>query len=144
MLLLIDIGNTNITVGVSDNSQLVADWRISTRDGTTADEFWVLLRMLFDSSSISLDSIQGLGLSSVVPSMTSIVEHLVQRRLNIPFINVTTDLDFSLSLLFETPQSFSPSRFCYPVSSSRLFFSPFLLFAFGTSTPFDFVSVVGR
>ena len=144
MLLLIDIGNTNITVGVSDNSQLVADWRISTRDGTTADEFWVLLRMLFDSGNISLDSIQGLGLSSVVPSMTSIVEHLVHRRLNIPFVNVTSDLDFGFEVRCENPQTVAPSRFCYPVSSSRLFFSPFLLFAFGTSTPFDFVSVVGR
>ena len=53
MLLLIDIGNTNITVGISDNSQLVADWRVSTREGATADEFWVLLRMLLDSGTVS-------------------------------------------------------------------------------------------
>ena len=116
MLLLIDIGNTNITVGVSDNSQLVADWRISTRDGTTADEFWVLLQMLFDSGSISLDSIQGLGLSSVVPSMTSIVEHLVQRRLNIPFVNVTSDLDFDLEVRCENPQAVGADRLCNAVS----------------------------
>ena len=140
MLLLIDIGNTNITVGVSDNSQLVADWRISTRDGTTADEFWVLLRMLFDSGSISLDSIQGLGLSSVVPSMTSIVEHLVQRRLNIPFVNVTSDLDFGLEVRCENPQTVGADRLCNAVSGYRRYGGPLVVVDFGTATTFDVVS----
>ena len=98
MLLLIDIGNTNITIGVSENSQLVADWRVSTREGATADEFWVLLRMLLDSGRINIDSIQGLGLSSVVPRVTSIVEHLVQHQLKVPFVNVTSDLDLGLEV----------------------------------------------
>ena len=140
MLLLVDIGNTNITVGVSDNNQLVADWRISTRDGTTADEFWVLLRMLFDSGSISLDSIQGLGLSSVVPSMTSIVEHLVQRRLNIPFVNVTSGLDFGLEVRCEHPQTVGADRLCNAVSGYRRYGGPLVVVDFGTATTFDVVS----
>ena len=143
MLLLIDIGNTNITVEISDNSQLVADWRVSTREGTTADEFWVLLRMLLDSGRINIDSIQGLGLSSVVPRVTSIVEHLVQHQLKVPFVNVTSDLDLGLEVRCDNPQTVGADRLCNAVSGYRRYGGPLVVVDFGTATTFDVISEDG-
>jgi type III pantothenate kinase len=100
--------------------------------------------MLLDSDGISLDSIRGLCLSSVVPSLTSIVEHLVQRRLNIPFINVTSDLDLGLEIRYDNPQTVGADRLCNAVSGYRRYGGPLVIVDFGTATTFDVISADGE
>ena len=140
MLLLVDIGNTNITIGVSDQGQLTADWRISTRDSTTTDELWVIIRMLLDSSGIDPASIQGFALSSVVPTLTSIVENLIKRRLKVPFVNVTNELDLGLEILFENPKTVGADRLCNAVAGHHRYGGPLVVVDFGTATTFDVIS----
>ncbi len=140
LLLLIDIGNTNITVGVTDKGSLIEDWRISTRDATTADQLWLMLRMLLDSSGLELTAIHGLALSSVVPALTSVVENLVRRRLPVPFVNVTCELDLGLEVRYENPRSVGADRLCNAVAGFHRYGGPLLVVDFGTATTFDVIS----
>jgi type III pantothenate kinase len=140
MLLLVDIGNTNITIGVSDGGQLVSDWRLSTRDGITADEFWVLLRMLLDAGRIDVDTIQGFALSSVVPNLTPIAERAVESRLKVPLVNVTSDLDLGLEVRYDNPHAVGADRLCNAVAGHARYGGPLVIVDFGTATTFDIVS----
>lgn len=140
MLLLVDIGNTNITIGVAEQGRLVNDWRISTREGITSDELWVVLRMLLDSGGIDADAIRGFALSSVVPTLTPVVERLVGRRLDVPFVNVTSDLDLGLDIRYEQPQAVGADRLCNAVAGYQRYGGPLVIVDFGTATTFDVVS----
>ncbi len=140
MLLLVDIGNTNITIGVSNGGQLVSNWRLSTRDGITADEFWVLLRSLLETSDISFDTIEGFALSSVVPNLTPVVQRAVEKRLGVPFVNVTSDLDLGLEVRYDPPQAVGADRLCNAVAGHARYGGPLAIVDFGTATTFDIVS----
>jgi type III pantothenate kinase len=70
MLLALDIGNTNITAGVFDGEQLAEQWRISTQRDRTADELAALLKVLFETRNLQFSDVQGVAVSSVVPSLT--------------------------------------------------------------------------
>ena len=70
MLLVADIGNTNITVGLLDKRDLKASWRLNSRIMRTEDEIWILLKMLLDSGGFSWAQVDGMALGSVVPSLT--------------------------------------------------------------------------
>ncbi len=140
MLLLIDIGNTNITIGLSDKGKLVADWRLSTRKTYTTDEFWIMLRMLVESGGFKLNTIKGLALCSVVPCLTSIIQRLVEIRLQIPFVNITNELDFGLHIRMENPQTVGADRLCNAVAGHHRYGGPLVIVDFGTATTFDVVS----
>ena len=140
MLLLVDIGNTNITIGVAEGEELVADWRLSTRDGITADEFWVLLRTLLDTGDIGFDAITGCALSSVVPNLTPVVERALKQRLNVPLVNVTCDLDLGLEVRYQNPYAVGADRLCNAVAGHARYGGPLAIVDFGTATTFDIVS----
>lgn len=140
MLLLVDIGNTNITIGVSDDGRLTSDWRLSTRDGITADEFWALLRTLLDADGMAIDTIDGFALSSVVPNLTPIVERVVESRLKVPFVNVTSELDIGLEVRYDPPQAVGADRLCNAVAGHARYGGPLVIVDFGTATTFDIVS----
>ncbi len=89
MLLLIDVGNTNITLGVSADGELTHDWRLSCRTGMTSDEFWVVLSSLLAPENITAADIDGIAMSSVVPGLSPVIESAVHQQLNAPFVNVT-------------------------------------------------------
>jgi len=144
MLLLIDIGNTNITIGASDDNRLVGDWRVSTRKYGTADEFWMLLRALLDSSKLSFNRIHGAAVCSVVPSLTSTVENLLNERLSIPVISISSKLDLGVTIDCENPESVGADRLCNAVAGYQKYGGPLVIVDFGTATTFDIISEKGQ
>jgi type III pantothenate kinase len=79
MLLALDIGNTNITAGVFDGEEMAEQWRISTQRDRTADELAALLKVLFATRDLQFSDVQGVAVSSVVPSLTPQAAHLSTR-----------------------------------------------------------------
>ena len=79
MLLAIDIGNTNIVLGVFDGVRLTHSWRLATLRERTADEIGLMVTQLFERSGIDLASISGVALSSVVPPLTHPMEEMAER-----------------------------------------------------------------
>ncbi|MBP3306314.1 MAG: type III pantothenate kinase, partial [Anaerotignum sp.] len=69
MLLVIDVGNTNMVFGVFDGEKLIANWRLSTQSGRTADETGLMIRNLFEYSDVSVSDIEAVIVSSVVPNV---------------------------------------------------------------------------
>ena len=69
MLLVIDVGNTNMVFGVFDGEKLIANWRLSTQSGRTADETGLMIRNLFQYSDVSVNDIEAVIVSSVVPNV---------------------------------------------------------------------------
>ena len=69
MLLVFDVGNTNMVLGVYDGSKLISDWRINTDPNKTSDEYGVLIKNLFDSSKVDMTLVDSIIISSVVPAV---------------------------------------------------------------------------
>ena len=144
MLLLIDIGNTNITVGASKDAKLIGNWRISTTSFGTPDEIWFLLHTLFDSESLSVSDFSGASICSVVPKLTSVVKQLLSEKLEIPVINVTNDLELGIKIDYEKPDSVGADRICNAVAGYVKYGGPLVIVDFGTGTTFDVISHKGE
>ncbi|MBO69173.1 MAG: pantothenate kinase [Acidiferrobacteraceae bacterium] len=143
MLLLIDIGNTNITVAISNDKRLLDDWRIATSRYTTSDELWLVLCMLLNNNGYSPATITGAALSSVVPNLTSTVESLLIDRLEVPVINISTELDLGIVIDYENPESVGADRICNAVAGYQKYGGPLIVVDFGTATTFDIISSDG-
>ena len=144
MLLLIDIGNTNITLGVSADGDLTHDWRLSCRAGMTGDEFWVMLSSLLAPEIITAADIDGIAMSSVVPGLSTVIESAVYRRLNAPFVNVTSKLDLGITVDYEKPEDVGADRLCNAVAGFQRYGGPLVIVDFGTATTFDILSSTGQ
>ena len=103
MLLLVDIGNTNITLGVTVDGQLARDWRLSSRANMTADEFWMMLTALLLREKVGIEDLTGVAVSSVVPSLTPTVQQEFRNHLDSPLVNVTSDLDLVGNIAYQQP-----------------------------------------
>jgi type III pantothenate kinase len=71
-----DIGNTNIKLGVFDGDKLISSWRIQSKAGKTADEYGLMVSHLFQRDRLSLDGVEGIIMSSVIPSLNYTLEHM--------------------------------------------------------------------
>jgi len=140
MLLVIDIGNTNITLGLLEQHRRAASWRLHSKNAHTSDEVWIMLKLLLESEGFGLAQIRGCALSSVVPHLTPVFERMIQQRLNVPSVNVTSDLDTGIKILYENPQQVGADRICNAVAGYAKFGGPLVVVDFGTATTFDVVT----
>lgn len=140
MILVIDIGNTNITLGLLEQRQLKARWRLHSKNAHTSDEIWIMLKMMLESEGFRLDQMQGCALSSVVPHLTPVFERMLQQRLRVPFVNVSSDLDTGIKILYENPRQVGADRICNAVAGYDKFGGPLVVVDFGTGTTFDVVT----
>ena len=144
MLLLIDVGNTNITLGISAEGQLIHDWRLSSQTGLTSDEFWVMLSTLLTPKGISASDIDGVAMSSVVPDLSPIIETAIFQQLDASFVNVTSKLDLGITINYEKPEDVGADRLCNAVAGFQRYGGPLVIVDFGTATTFDILSAAGQ
>ncbi len=140
MLITIDIGNTNVVIGIYHNKDLIAHWRLSSQTARTRDECWILFTSLLRSNSIEVDQIRGGIISSVVPNLTSTFIQVLEDYLHLQPIIVSSDLDIDLKILYEDPRAVGADRICNAVAGVHLFGGPLVILDFGTATTFDIVS----
>lgn len=140
MLLTIDIGNTNVVIGIYDQERLVAHWRMSSLYARTGDECWILLSSLFYSHSIAIEAIKGGVISSVVPNLTPSFQQILEDYFHVDPVIVNSDLKLDLKILYENPSAVGADRICNAVAGFQKFGGPLVILDFGTATTFDVVT----
>ena len=139
MLLAIDIGNTNINLGVWDGQTLLREWRLQTSRDRTADEYGILLTGLL--TEVSLDkTIDGVILASVVPVLTETFVLLCRNTLKVEPLVVNADLDLGIKILTDNPAEVGADRLVNAAAAYYLFKRPCIIIDMGTATTFDVVS----
>lgn len=140
MLLAIDIGNTNIVIGIYDITKLKIHWRLSSSITRTSDECWILLNMLLNEGKIGFSKITGAIISSVVPNITPAFIKMLEQNLEINPVVVDADLDIGLKILYHDPHAVGADRIVNSVAAYKLLGGPVIILDFGTATTFDVVS----
>jgi type III pantothenate kinase len=141
MLLAIDVGNTDIKLGVFDGERLCSGWRWSTDRARMADEYAVLLGWALSHHELSFSAITRAVLCSVVPSLTGAFSSLCERYLHQEPLVVTAAVETGVRLAVDNPAEVGGDRIANVVAASHLYGSPSIVVDFGTATNFD---VVGR
>ena len=143
MLLVIDIGNTVIVIGLYEKENLKSHWKLSSKMPRTSDECWILLKMWCETQDFFLTEIEGVVVSSVVPSLTTVFKELSRNHLDIEPLVVDSNTDTGLRILYEPPRTVGADRICNAVAGYMLHGGPLIIVDFGTATTFDVVSENG-
>jgi type III pantothenate kinase len=143
MLLAIDIGNTNVVVGVFKGEQILTSWRLATERARMTDEWWSILATLAASDHIDLQALDGIIFSSVVPRLTPVFMELSRNRLHHEPVVVNANLDFGVGILIDNPSEVGADRLANTVAAFVQHGGPAVVVDFGTGTNFDVVSEQG-
>ena len=144
MLLAIDIGNTNITLGVYDGDSLVATWRISTDVNKQADEYAVLFNGLLQNRGMQESTITEIVVCSVVPPLTGVFEEFCQSHFGLNPLVVGTGVKTGMRILYENPRDVGADRVADAVAAYQKYGGPVIVVDLGTATVFDAVSKDGE
>ncbi len=144
MLLVFDIGNTNMVLGVYDGENLVRDWRINTDLNKTSDEYGVLIKSLFDASNISLSVVDAIIVSSVVPAVMHSLENFCRKYCNISPMVVGPGIKTGLNIKYEDPKMVGADRIVNAVAAISKYNCPVIIIDFGTATTYCAVSKKGE
>jgi type III pantothenate kinase len=144
MLLVIDVGNTNIVLGIYNKEQLVRDWRIRTERNTTADEFSVLMAGLFSAGAIRFDEITKTIISCVVPPMVPILDPFCKKYFNHAAHWVDAQSVTDMPNLYGNPAEVGADRIVNAVGAYHKYRTSLIVIDFGTATTFDAISAAGE
>lgn len=143
MLLCVDIGNTNIKLGLYRKDQLVTHWRIFTDPSKLADEYAVVLLSLFETENINKHEISGCAISSVVPDLTIAFRDLVKRHLGLEPVIVGNVKKPVIHINASNPKEVGPDLIANAVGAVSRYGAPCIVIGFGTATTFSAVSANG-
>ncbi|HEX7491730.1 MAG TPA: type III pantothenate kinase [Candidatus Limnocylindrales bacterium] len=138
MLLALDIGNTNVTLGLVHGETIVAARRAATRAANTPDELEVLIDNLLHLDGASMADVTGISLASVVPALTGVTTTMAERR-GIPLL-VAGSGNMPMPIRVQRPAEVGPDRLVNGVAVGRLYGTPAIVVDFGTATTFDCIS----
>jgi type III pantothenate kinase len=140
MLLALDAGNSNITIGAFEGQKLINRWRLRTIHEQTADEWGVLMRNLFALASLDLARVDGIIIASVVPSLDAPLSGMAERYFQTTPLFVTPDTDIGLKVLYDNPREVGADRVVNGVAAFHRYGGPAVVVDLGTTINFDVVS----
>lgn len=140
MLFCIDIGNTNITLGLYQGETLVSHWRLATDHDRMPDEFAMQLVALFAYAKLSADNVDGIALASVVPPLTGKWVEVCRTYLQCEPLVVDAATKTGIQILYDNPQAVGADRIVDAVAAYRLYGGPACIVDFGTATTFDAIT----
>jgi type III pantothenate kinase len=144
MLLAVDVGNTNVKLGVYDDRQLVASWRLTTRREQTADEYGVFTHTMLRSHGLEPTQVTDVAVSSTVPAVQRTMEEMARRYFGVsPFV-VDPGVNVALAMRVDYPREVGPDRVVKVVGAVELYGPPLIIIDFGTATTFECVSTRGE
>jgi type III pantothenate kinase len=144
MLLVIDVGNTNIVYGLFDAQRLAYQFRVETGRGRTADEYAVVLTSLLAMHGVRPDQIDAAVIASVVPALTERMTHLVTRAFGKEALVVGPGIRTGMSILYENPREVGADRIVNAVAAYEKAKGGVIVVDFGTATTFDCVTPKGE
>lgn len=143
MLLVIDVGNTNIVLGIYSGQRLVCHWRIHTERNSTEDEFNVLIMSLFANDGITAGDIHQTIISSVVPPMVGILDAFCLKYLGRAPHWVDPKTSGVMPIRYSNPAEVGADRIVNAVAAYERYQSALIVIDFGTATTFDAISKDG-
>ncbi len=143
LLLAIDVGNTQINLGVFRDATLRATWRAATAHERTEDELAVFVDGFLEREELSLRSLDAVVIGSVVPPLTSAFQRLGEKYLPTPAFFVAPGIKTGVRLRVDNPSEVGADRIANTLAAHRLHRGPAIVVDFGTTTNFDCVSAEG-
>ncbi|GAA0353622.1 type III pantothenate kinase [Bacillus horti] len=143
MILVIDVGNTNIVVGVYKDDQLLYHWRINTNKNQTEDEYGMLVKGLFREEGLIPHDVQGIIISSVVPPSMSALERMCVKYFNIEPLTVGPGIKTGLPIQYDNPREVGADRIVNAVGALVDYEPPLIIVDSGTATTFCYIDEKG-
>src|ERR671937_1868464 len=148
MLLAIDVGNTNIVLGVFDGATLVQSWRLQTLRERTSDELGLLVDGLFAHSRIERVQVRGVILGSVVPPLTPTIRAMAQRYFGVTPLSIEPGVETGMPILYENPAEVGADRIVNGIAAFERFGRTagrsLIVVDFGTATTLDAITAKGE
>ena len=137
MLLVVDVGNTNIVLGVYDDKKLIGHWRISTDRVRTTDEYGVLImNLFFHDRTVNVSDIDAIIISSVVPPLMPTLERVCLRYFNVKPIIVGPGTKTGMAIKYDNPREVGADRIVNAVAAYDKYGGPIIVIDFGTATTY--------
>lgn len=136
MILLIDVGNTNIVMGVHDGERIVSDFRLSTDARKTSDEIAIEVLSLFQMNRLRAEDIDGVIISSVVPNVMYSLENMVRKLFNVPPVVVGAGVKTGINVKTDNPKEVGADRIVNAVAATHKYKRSLIIIDFGTATTF--------
>lgn len=144
MLLVIDIGNTSLVLGIFEGDNLSHSCHMLTRPDQSVDEYALLFRKFFEFKGISHDQVSGIVISSVVPTLDAVFELLSNSYFGVQPLFVDAAEQDLMPVLYSPPSDVGADRIVTGVAAFRLTQGPTIVVDFGTATTFDAISAKGE
>ena len=140
MLLVIDVGNTNMVLGLYKDDRLVRTWRMTTQSGRTSDEMGIIINSFFRDDNIDLSEITGAIIASVVPNIMYSLTHSIKKYIGIEPMIVSADMDLGITIVRDNPRECGVDRIVDIVAAKELYGTPSIVIDYGTANTFDVVN----
>jgi type III pantothenate kinase len=140
VLLALDAGNSNITIGAFDGRELVSQWRLRTVHEQTADEWGILLHNLFEPAGLDIATVDGMIISSVVPPIDSTLAFMAKRYFRTEPLFVGARTDLGLTVKYDNPYEVGADRLVNGVAGFYKYGGPCVVVDLGTTINFDVIS----
>ena len=143
MLLLLEVGNTNTSVGVHDGTRLVASWRLTSRREQTADEYGVFIHTLLRSRALEPKAVTAVAISNVVPPVQRTLEWMCDAYFGVAPFSVLPGVNAPIAFDVDNPLEVGADRICNAVAAAALYGPPLIVVDFGTATNIQSGVVLG-
>lgn len=144
MILAVDVGNTDITMGIFDGDELLFDWRMVTVSDRSSDETGLLILRFFEYAKVSVDDIEDVIISSVVPPAMYSLELAIRKYIKKEPILVSENLKTGIINLYNNPHEVGEDRLVNAVAALKIYGGPIIIVDFGTATTFCAISEKGE
>ncbi|SCK04111.1 Type III pantothenate kinase [uncultured Clostridium sp.] len=136
MILLVDVGNTNIVIGIYEDNKYIASWRLSTDIKKTSDEYSIQLMQLFTQNGLDPKQVKGIIISSVVPNIMHSLENMVRKSFDIEPIVVGPGIKTGINIKYDNPKEVGADRIVNAVAANELYNRDLIIIDFGTATTY--------
>jgi type III pantothenate kinase len=143
MLLVIDVGNTNITLGIFNQDDLVASFRMTTKTPKTSDEYGITISALLENRNVKIDDIEDVIIASVVPGIMHSLKNSIIKYLKRAPIEVGAGTKTGIKVATANPKEIGADRIVDAVAAYDIYGGPLIVIDFGTATTYDLVSEDG-
>ncbi|NTV89273.1 MAG: type III pantothenate kinase [Clostridiales bacterium] len=144
MLLVINVGNTNIILGAYEGKRLLNSWRLATDKEKTSDEFGVFFTTVFGKEQLPIESVEAVIIASVVPPVMYSLEHSIRKYFLKEPIIIGPGIKTGINIKYENPRELGADRIVNAVAAYDIYGGPIIVVDFGTATTFNAISSRGE
>jgi type III pantothenate kinase len=136
MILVIDVGNTNIVLGIYEGKRLVNFWRVKTDSEKTSDEYGAVIYQLFELNGFKFSDIEAVVISSVVPTIMYTLEHMARKYFAREPLIIGPGIKTGINIKYDNPKEVGADRIVNAVAAYELYGGPLIIVDFGTATTY--------